>query len=177
MVIGDDNMFEWFSISELAEKSGIAESTVRRYLNNFNVFFRDKGGKRSKKYEANSINILNRIRELFEQGKESEEVRHILSREYSMIIDGDSEVVTDENQERNVDLPALKTSEDTVVIRELLEEQRDFNKMLLDLLQKQETRIQQLTDEVAATKENIGITEEVVQKEPEKKSFIQRLFK
>ncbi|WP_233191699.1 MerR family transcriptional regulator [Sporosarcina sp. P18a] len=183
VMAGGDNMAEWLTIPQLAERSKIAESTVRRYLSTFCYFFNDKGGKRSKRYDSKAVEVLKRIRKLFGDGKESSEVRRILSQEFSMTVDGDSSEDDSDNKTENIDLPALTTSQDVVVIRELLEEQRDFNKTLLNILHQQETRIQLMEEmqnsKVAATTEAIENTEEdgPETKEPEKKSFFQRLFK
>ncbi|RBO11080.1 MerR family transcriptional regulator [Pantoea sp. 3_1284] len=91
---------EWLTISELAARTDISESTIRRYLQNFSMFFHTKGGKRSKQYEGNAVKVLERIRELFEKGYETMEVRKALSKEYGMIIDGESVAVEAENKAR-----------------------------------------------------------------------------
>lgn len=171
---------EWLTITELADHAEISESTVRRYLQNFSMFFDSKGGKRSKQYEVTAVKVLSRIRELFEKGLETVEVRRVLSQEYSMIIDGETVAVEAESKQENSDTPALATSEDVAAIYALLEEQRIFNKTLLDLLQKQDRYIQQLVENqqnliAATTEEKIEKVEAV--EEPEKKSFFRRLFK
>lgn len=168
---------EWLTITELADRTEISESTVRRYLQNFSTFFDSKGGKRSKQYEVTAVKVLGRIRELFEKGLETMEVRRVLSQEYSMIIDGETVAVEDENKQENSGAPALATAEDVAAIHALIEEQRIFNKTLLELLQNQERYIQHLLENqqslIATTTEEEAETVEVV----EKKSFFRRFFK
>lgn len=172
-------MAEWLTIAELAERTDIAESTVRRYLNNFENFFLDTGGKRSKRFEGAAVKVLIRIRELYEKGYESAEVRRVLSQEFSLIIDSESSDNSRENKDENIAVTEFSTAEDVAAIRELLEEQRNFNKTLLELLHQQENRIQQMEiqhSQGAATTAAIGKPEEVELETPKKKSFFQRLF-
>lgn len=172
---------EWLTVSELAERTDIAESTVRRYLNNFEMFFNDKGGKRSKRYEEMAVKVLNRIRELYEKGFESVEVRRVLSEEFSLIIDGESSEVKRENKDDNAVTTAIATAEDVAAIRELLEEQRNFNKTLLELLHQQEIRMQQMVEsqhlQVKEATSAIEKPEEIESEVPKRKSFFQRIFK
>ena len=181
MAGGGGVVVEWLTISELAGKTDIAESTIRRYLNNFDNFFNDTGGKRSKRFEETAVKVLIRIRELYEKGYESEEVRRVLSQEFSLIIDGESSENKQGNKVKNNELTEFAVADEVVAIRELLEEQRNFNKTLLELLHQQEIRIQQMMEiqhsQTTATMEAIKEPEAVESEVPNKKSFFQRLFK
>lgn len=136
-------MSEWLTIADLADRTDIAESTVRRYLHRFSTFFDTKGGKRYKQYEVTAVRILVRVRELYDLGHESVEVRRILSTEYAMIIDGVSSEIKDEDTQENSVTPALATVEDVAEIKELLKQQQEFNKALLDKLNNQDLYIRE----------------------------------
>lgn len=129
-------MKEWFNISELAEKTSIPESSVRRYIAKFPDFFMSKGGTRSKRYEDSSVKILIRIKNLFDNGLESEEVDRTLRKEFPMVVDGDKV------EEKSVSL-VMPTVEDVAEIKQALQEQAEFNKLLLERLDQQHAYIDQ----------------------------------
>lgn len=117
-------MKEWYSINELAEKTNIPDTTVRRYISKFPDFFLHKGGTRSRRYEETAVKVLVRIKNLYDIGYETEQVDEVLRKEFAMVIDGDN---VGDSVEKAV-APTLATAEDMTEIRQALEEQREFNK-------------------------------------------------
>jgi DNA-binding transcriptional MerR regulator len=171
---------EFFTITELAEKTSIPDTTVRRYIQKFSDFFMYKGGSRSRRYEESAIKILIRVKNLFDNGYETEQVDAILRKEFSMIIDGDK-------QEENDKTPALATAEDVAEIKESLKEQKEFNKLLLERLEQQdryikeslESRDRTLMESLRTIQEEKQARIETaasMEKEEKKKGFLSRLF-
>ncbi|MEH7452294.1 MerR family transcriptional regulator [Gottfriedia acidiceleris] len=122
-------MIEWITITELAERTNIPEPTVRRYLKLFKTFFKDNGGSRSKRYEEQGVKILVRIKNLYDSGRDTEEISGILTTEFSMIIDDNSK------NDSNSNVQTLPTAQDMDEIRrsikfveETLEQQKEHNK-------------------------------------------------
>lgn len=166
---------EFLTITELAEETDIAETTVRRYLNTFEEFFISNERKRNKKYDPMAIKVLQRIRDLYENGSDKKEIQVVLGNEFF--------VTVDENNEEKPDI-----SREIVVA---LEEQKELTKKLFEALQRQEIIIQQQGQMIQQLLENqeqqkqIATTteEERANNEPkeivekvEKKGFFQRIF-
>src|SRR3954462_15928408 len=123
-------MKEYLSINQLAEQTLIPDTTVRRYIAKFPDFFHYKGGSRSRRYEDSGIKILKRIKDLYDQGYETDQADEVLRKEFTMIVDGDNV----ENSAEKPHTPALATVEDVTEIKELLKQQQEFNKLLLEKL-------------------------------------------
>ncbi|MEK4886437.1 MerR family transcriptional regulator [Bacillus sp. FSL W8-0223] len=133
-------MSEYLTIAELAEQAGIPNSTCRRYLANFEAFFVVKGGSRLKKYEVEAVNVLKRIKQLYDEGKDTNEIRNILANEFPLVINHDDQR---ETSEKVANTPTLATSEDVEEIKKALEEQKKFNEMLLKKLDEQNRYIKE----------------------------------
>lgn len=180
-------MREWFNINELAEKTNIPDTSVRRYIAKFPHFFLYKGGARSRRYEDSSVKVLIRIKNLYDNGYETEQADEILRQEFPMIVDGDK--VT--GGEEKAVTPALATSEDVAELKEaialLLEKskrQEEFNRLLSDKLDQQQKYIEeslnkrdQLLLESIREKQEEKLDETAAaQEKEEKSSFFSRLF-
>lgn len=188
-------MREWYSVKELAEKTNIPDTTIRRYIDKFNDFFIFKGGSRSRRYEDTAIKILIRIKTLFDGGYESEQVHEVLQKEFPMVVDDGKNEQTSESS-----MPALVTAEDfnelkraqkeqqemNKLLLEKMEAQEQFNKALLEQLKKQETYIreslekrdQSLMETMRVIQEERKMLLEVAadQEREKKKGFFSRLF-
>lgn len=174
-------MKEWYTITELAEKTSIPDTTIRRYIAKFNDFFVFKGGSRSRRYEETAIKILVRIKNLFDSGYETEQVDATLRNEFAMVVDGDKE-------EKESTTPALATAEDILEIKEALKAQTEFNKLLVEKLEQQEQYIKesierrdaQLMESIRAMQEErklmIETAAAAAAEKEEKKGFFARLF-
>lgn len=188
---GVDNLSKTLTISELAEKANIAESTVRRYLHNFRIFFNNLGGTRGKRYDESAVKVLVRIKNLFDQGFDTEKAISILSHEFTVVLDGEN----DEDKQEITDVPTFATSEDVAEIKAALAEQKVFNQLLMEKLTEQDRYIKEsmnkrdkllLESLRAIQSEKLEIAETAASEEmekvktgtPEKKRpFFLRLFK
>ena len=171
-------MKEVLTITRLSELSGIPNSTCRRYLNVFEAFFLLKGGSRLKRYEPHSVEILKRIKHLYDEGRDTQEIYYILQGEFPMVIDGEEQ----RKREQTSVVTTLATSEDVEEIKKALEEQREFNKMLLSRLDQQQEYIRESIDRrdrelTQAIRESQRARLDVTTAEQgETKSFWERLF-
>lgn len=179
-------MKEWMNINELAERTLIPDTTVRRYISKFSTYFVSKGGARSKRYEDSGVKVLIRIKQLYDDGFESDEVDRVLRKDFAVVVDGDNE----QEQAEKAVVPTLATVEDIAKIMDALKQQQDFNKLLIEKLAEQdryikesmEKRDKQLLDSLRAIQdEKLAIAESAAsdetKKEEKKPSFFSRLFK
>lgn len=172
-------MSKYLSIAEIAELADIPNSTCRRYLASFESFFLVKGGSRLKKYEISSVDILKRIKQLYDEGMDTTEIHSVLVNEFPLVIDNEKQ----EQKEKATTTPGLATSEDIAEIKKALEQQQQFNEMLVKKLDEQNTYIKDSLDrrdkeliksirEIQEAKQLTAASEE----KPEKKGFFKRLF-
>lgn len=173
-------MSNYLTIAELAEQADIPNSTCRRYLSTFEAFFLVKGGSRLKKYEQRAVDILKRIKHLYDDGLESNEIHSVLVGEFPLVIDGDEQRESDESPV----VSALATSEDVKEIKQALEDQKVFNQQLLEQIKQQQEYIKQSLDRrdqelLKAIRESQQAQLEVAasEKEEPKKGFFARWFK
>jgi DNA-binding transcriptional MerR regulator len=141
MVIGErwcNKVQQWLTISELAEQTNIPDTTIRRYIAKFPDFFTYKGGSRSRRYEDTAIKVLVRIKSLYDAGYETDQVDSILRKEFAVIIDDNNEV-----EDTDKPTPTLATAEDIADIKQALQQQMEFNKLLLERLEQQERYIRE----------------------------------
>lgn len=76
----------WKTSRELARETGIAESTVRRYLEVYNTFFINKQLGRRTIYAPGAATILKRIKELHDEGRVVDQVRATLEQEHTQTL-------------------------------------------------------------------------------------------
>lgn len=128
-------MEEWLSVSQLSKMLEIPETTTRRYLNNFEEYFRSEQIGRGKKYHPSSIEILQRIAMLYDSDRETIEIKKILADEYAFELEETNDTTT---QPPAYDIPGK--------FEEFQRKQEEFNKKLLERLQEQQKYIKQLAD-------------------------------
>jgi DNA-binding transcriptional MerR regulator len=136
---GDSVEKQWISASEVAKQSGVPESTTRRYLSSFEKFFKYQERNRGKRYHPDAVVIVTRIQSLYSAGAESEEVEKALLNEFPFTIDSH-----DPTTELPPAVAPYATSEDIAKIVEKLNQQEEFNKALLEQLEKRDRHIEQL---------------------------------
>lgn len=167
----------YLTISEICKETDVSNSSCRRYLSEFDGFFSVKGGGRVKKYEEQAVNVIMRIKHLYDEGKDKDEIYNVLVNEFPLVIDGEEE------QSNNESVPSLATSDDIAEIKGSLNEQKEFNAELLKRLDQQqqyidkrlEERDQLLMESInksLETQKQIASTRE----EEQKRSFWARLF-
>lgn len=130
-------MVEWLSVAQLSKVLEIPETTVRRYLNNFEEYFRSEQIGRGKKYHPSSVEILQRIAILYDSSRETVEIRKILADEYAF------EVLEINENETIMHPPAYDVSSK---LDEFQQRQEKFNKELLELLFEQQKYIRELAE-------------------------------
>lgn len=173
---------EWYTVGELAEKTGIAEPTLRRYITKFHPYFISKGGNRAKKYEATAILLLVRIKALYDAGYETTGLVNVISREFPVIIHDNQRDKTEETQSA----PVLATTEDVAELKKILTDvnqklakQEEFNSLLIQKLEDQNRLIKEsLENKAPLFLEKALEEEEAAQLAKEsKKGFWSRFFK
>lgn len=128
-------MVEWLSVSQLSKMLEIPETTIRRYLNNFEEYFRSEQIGRGKKYHPDSVGILQRIATLYDADRETIEIRKILADEYAF------EVLETNENETTMHPPAYDVS---AKLDDFQQRQDKFNKELLKQLLEQQKYIKEL---------------------------------
>lgn len=139
-------MEDKLSVSQLSKILGIPETTTRRYLNNFEEYFRWEQIGRGKKYHPDSVEILQRIATLYDSDRETAEIKKILADEYAFVTE---EIETPTTEPPAYDIPGQ--------LEEYQKKQEEFNKQLIEKLHEQQEYIKQLLDhhekEIKATQE------------------------
>lgn len=170
-MIGGGNLEELLSVSDLSIQTGISETSIYRYLNDFNEFIVVKGGGRGRKYEKSVIKLLIRAKYLLEEGHTKQDVRRILKIEFPRVIE-----IDDTGSEELATVASLITTEDlnrfeekfsnmnkaVEVLVQVLHAQNnelqsikqqnsyllEVNKQLIEQLNKQETNVEQKLHEI-----------------------------
>ncbi len=178
-------MTKWLSVKELSEETSIPTSTIRRYIDKFQYFFIQKEDHRPKQYEAAAATVLLKIKQLYDEGYQAEEINEALQKEFSSTTSKDQAAVSLEEAEDTEDTaeavdhpeadnqqqtppeqpvqPAPQQEPDT---KQILQEK---DKQLIQSLRKSLREQQAISELVEASKES-----SVVGK---KRSILKRLFK
>lgn len=150
----------YLTITEIAEQADIPRSTCSRYLASFDAFFAVRGGSRLKKYESGAVNVLKRIKQLYDDGLETHEIFDALKNEFPLVVNSGEQQETKE-QAQNV--PALATSEDLAEIKKALEDQQHFNQALLQKMNEQHLYYEKKFEELKYDRELVGSLRESMQ--------------
>lgn len=132
---GGGDVEDWLSVAQLSKTLEIPETTTRRYLNNFEEYFRSEQIGRGKKYHPGSIEILQRVATLYSRDYETAEIKKILADEYAFIVEDD------ERHDTTIQPPAYDVSGKLDAFQQ---QQEEFNKQLLKQLQEQQNYIKEL---------------------------------
>ena len=96
-------MTKWLSVKELSEETSIPTSTIRRYIDKFQYFFIQKEDHRPKQYEAAAAAVLLKIKQLYDEGRQAEEINEALQKEFSLTTSEDQAAVSLEEAEDKED--------------------------------------------------------------------------
>ncbi|MGB8461221.1 MAG: MerR family transcriptional regulator [Priestia megaterium] len=96
-------MTKWLSVKELSEETSIPTSTIRRYIDKFQYFFIQKEDHRPKQYEAAAATVLLKIKQLYDEGCQAEEINEALQKEFSLTTSEDQAAVSLEEAEDKED--------------------------------------------------------------------------
>ncbi|MBD8843998.1 MerR family transcriptional regulator [Priestia megaterium] len=178
-------MTKWLSVKELSEETSIPTSTIRRYIDKFQYFFIQKEDHRPKQYEAAAATVLLKIKQLYDEGCQAEEINEALQKEFSLTTSEDQAAVSleeaedkedTENTENTVEAadqqptppeqPVQPSPQQEPDTKQILQEK---DKQLIQSLRKSLREQQAISELVEASKES-----SVVGK---KRSILKRLFK
>lgn len=171
---------EWYTVGELAKKTGIAEPTIRRYIAKFHPYFISKGGNRAKKYDATAAPILVRIKALYDAGYETGGLADVIRHEFPVIMSDNKRGEIEGNQS----MPALATTEDVAELKRFLTEvnqklakQEEFNALLIQKLEDQNRFIKESLESHTPLFLEKTADEEAKSAKETKKGFWSRFFK
>ncbi|MFP7732043.1 MerR family transcriptional regulator [Priestia aryabhattai] len=169
-------MTKWLSVKELSEETNISTSTIRRYIDKFQYFFIQREDHRPKQYEAAATTVLLKIKQLYDDGYQAENIYESLQKEFSLTISKDQAAVSleaDEDtaeeadqQQTSPELPTQPAPQQEPDTKQILQEK---DKQLIQSLRKSLREQQAISELVEASKES-----SVVGK---KRSILKRLFK
>ncbi|PFW76238.1 DNA-binding protein [Priestia aryabhattai] len=181
-------MTKWLSVKELSEETSIPTSTIRRYIDKFQYFFIQKEDHRPKQYEAAAATVLLKIKQLYDEGCQAEEINEALQKEFSLTTSEDQAAVSleeaedkententaetadqpeaDDQQPTPSELPVQPSPQQEPGTKQILQEK---DKQLIQSLRKSLREQQAISELVEASKES-----SVVGK---KRSILKRLFK
>ncbi|WJD79227.1 MerR family transcriptional regulator [Priestia megaterium] len=180
-------MTKWLSVKELSEETSIPTSTIRRYIDKFQYFFIQKEDHRPKQYEAAAATVLLKIKQLYDEGCQAEEINEALQKEFSLTTSEDQAAVSleeaedkedtentaeaadqpeaDDQQPTPPEQPVQSSSQQEPDTKQILQEK---DKQLIQSLRKSLREQQAISELVEASKES-----SVVGK---KRSILKRLF-
>ncbi|WP_394556461.1 MerR family transcriptional regulator [Priestia aryabhattai] len=176
-------MTKWLSVKELSEETSIPTSTIRRYIDKFEDFFIQKEDHRPKQYEAAAATVLLKIKQLYDEGCQAEEINEALQKEFSLTTSEDQAAVSldedkedtaeaadqpeaDDQQPTPPEQPVQPSPQQEPDTKQILQEK---DKQLIQSLRKSLREQQAISELVEASKES-----SVVGK---KRSILKRLFK
>ncbi|MFZ7821807.1 MULTISPECIES: MerR family transcriptional regulator [Priestia] len=181
-------MTKWLSVKELSEETNIPTSTIRRYIDKFQYFFIQKEDHRPKQYEAAAATVLLKIKQLYDEGCQAEEINEALQQEFSLTTSEDQAAVSleetedkedtentaeaadqpevDDQQPTPPEQPVQPSPQQEPDTKQILQEK---DKQLIQSLRKSLREQQAISELVEASKES-----SVVGK---KRSILKRLFK
>ncbi|RMA90703.1 MerR family transcriptional regulator [Priestia megaterium] len=181
-------MTKWLSVKELSEETNIPTSTIRRYIDKFQYFFIQKESHRPKQYEAAAATVLLKIKQLYDEGCQAEEINEALQKEFSLTTSEDQAAVSleeaedkedtentaeaadqpeaDDQQPTPPEQPVQPSPQQEPDTKQILQEK---DKQLIQSLRKSLREQQAISELVEASKES-----SVVGK---KRSILKRLFK
>ncbi|MEB2293461.1 MerR family transcriptional regulator [Priestia megaterium] len=181
-------MTKWLSVKELSEETSIPTSTIRRYIDKFQYFFIQKEDHRPKQYEAAAATVLLKIKQLYDEGCQAEEINEALQKEFSLTTSEDQAAVSleeaedkedtentaeaadqpeaDDQQPTPPEQPVQSSPQQEPDTKQILQEK---DKQLIQSLRKSLREQQAISELVEASKES-----SVVGK---KRSILKRLFR
>jgi DNA-binding transcriptional MerR regulator len=139
---------QWFTVSQVEEKTGIPHQTIRRYIKIHGHHLNLKKQHKSYLFNEKSIKVILQIRSLYSEGLNSDQVDDALSRSGVPL----TVSVSDGDEQVNVNLAEtlLELKRDVNLLHEQLREQQEINKALVHQLAEQNEQMkkqQQYLDE------------------------------
>ncbi|MFB8427028.1 MerR family transcriptional regulator [Priestia megaterium] len=182
-------MSKWYTINELEEKTSIPHQTIRRYIDRHSQHFNIKRKYKSYLLSEDAVEVIHQIRTLYGKGMNAEQVDEELNTSGLPI----EYVINDEKSMITMGSAFENMQESLQALHEKHEKQEEFNRQLIDSLQKQEKYIQnsidrrdkQLTESIREQQDIKKMLLEIKESQKEiaaasqkenKKGWLQRLF-
>ncbi len=139
---------EYLTVSEMARRAGLAESTARRYIKNYSEFFSTREEGQRVYYAAEGVQILTEAAKLFNKGLTAGQVRESLAGGFAAAYDVESEVAAalvdrTENRESMVAMMERQTKAMETISKAFAEMEwarQDKENLQRQLEQERETR-------------------------------------
>lgn len=157
-------MDDWLSVSEVVERTGIPENTLRRYLNNHQHHLRLKRNHKQYSIHEDSVEVLTKIRGWYEQNKKRDKVDDLLNQSKIPM------TITVDDGGGSVEVDVSETLAD---LKKGMEEQKEFNRQLLEKLDQRDKYIEERLNQrdeqlMKAMRESLESKKEIAaEKEPE----------
>lgn len=153
---------EWLTVAEASEKTKIPVETIRRYIRNHGHHLKVK--KLQKKYYLHEecMNVIEKIRELYMDGKEVTEVDERLAKAGVPLTITVTATEDDRDDRHEVHNESHDGRTNEQLLKELLEmkemflQQQEFNKQQQEATRKQEEFNKQLVDRLAKQEKYIA---------------------
>src|SRR5690625_4199769 len=131
---------KWYTVNQVAEKTGIPAETVRRYVRQYKDYLlTNRGERRSYLIHETSIEAIERIRYLLDHGHQRQQIENTLQQTETTIIQTDNEDMKNYLQT----LPELHKTmiEQVEQLNEKSDKQEQIIQSLVEQLHQQEQRI------------------------------------
>lgn len=168
----------WLSVTEIAEKTNIPKSTIRRYLIHHNHCLQVEKRKRGYFMAEKSIPIIYKIRDLYIAGKQAEEIDQFL------IQINNSSITSPVEESRNLtNNEVLSSMNQTITeLKETIEKQKELLSDVVQMLgrtyKEKEDEIKQLNNQIDMLLAQIRVMKEAEEAREQiaaaKKSWINR---
>ncbi|OZB92736.1 hypothetical protein [Paenibacillus sp. XY044] len=136
---------QWLKVSDLAGQLEIPQPTIRRYMDRHGHHLHTKKQHKSYLISSTAIPTLARIRDEYSKGLNGEQVEEalLIGQSSTITIVNDASVHKDERVSGNL-AEALSELEKSVIDR--FNSQEQFNQHLIELLQREQEKIERLTE-------------------------------
>lgn len=163
---------KWLSVIEIEKETGIPNATIRRYIRTHGHHLQIK--KRGKSYfvASESLSVIKKIRELYDNGKQSEDVEETLTKMNVPV------TITMNDNDRVV---TVNAAEVLAQLQKDMNEQKKFNRSLLEIIHKQQEYISTKLEErdqrlIESIREMQAAKKEIASTHEKKKGFFSKLF-
>lgn len=179
---GGSKMSEWYSVTEAEKKTGIPGGTIRRYIRNHTHHLTTKRYHKNYLLHEKSLNTINKIRELYSEGMNIEQVNEVLLKSgipATFTVNDGKEDLTLNVAETYVDIKKRMDE-----LEQRYEQQNKINVELIERLEKQQKYIdermnerdQRIMEQLHHSLEERRQLQAAAEEEKSKGSFLKRLF-
>jgi len=150
---------EYISQRQLAMRAGMAETTCRRYLSQFQEYMKYKKEGQRVLYSSENINILKKVADMYSKGLSENQVRERLSANFSTYLD-----IENEETEETFDLVTSKERQiqATEKLVQVLQDLSDHKKEIEKVDKKHEKRSEELYRQLQQQQKTIEEQQEII---------------